>query len=72
MINLCIGLISIGCIMLIYLTYQHFRNYRVNKIRREWINTNDKRWNKYSYAYMYNPSKHNLYGFKFPKDKQFN
>lgn len=63
---------SVFGIVTLYLTYQIFRTHRVYKIRCKWIDTDDKRRFKYSYEYMFNPSMHNLYGFKFPKDKQFN
>ena len=67
-----IFIIVFGIIIIIYNGYQLIRTHRLSVIRRKWINTDDKRWHKYSYEYMFNPSKHNLYGFKFPKDKQFN
>lgn len=67
--NIIIG--SIFGIISLYLAYQLIRNNRVANIRIKWILNDDDRYYKYCYEYMFNPSKHNLYGLKFPIDKQF-
>ena len=54
-----------------YIIYQLFRNSAVYKIRTNWINTNDKRYNKYSYKFMNNPNKNNWFGLRYPKDKHY-
>lgn len=54
-----------------YMLYQIKRNHTVYDIRINWINTDDDRWNVYSYQEMFVPSKSNWYGFKFPKDSDF-
>jgi len=55
----------------VYCIYQLFRNSKVYKIRYKWIHSDDTRWDLYSYDFMFDPSKHNLYGLKFPKDSDF-
>lgn len=55
----------------IYGVYQLIRNEFVYRIRIKWIEEDDIRHDQYSYDYMFNPSKHNLFGLKFPTDKAF-
>lgn len=56
---------------LLYCTYQLIRNAMVYKIRVKWIYSNDKRYYKYSYDYMFEPHKRNWYGLKLPFDSSF-
>lgn len=58
-------------ILLLYYFYQWARNDRVYRIRIKWLNNDDARYPQYSYDEMYNPSKKNWFGLKFPKDKHF-
>ncbi len=67
--NIIIG--SLFGIISMYLIYQLIRNNKVAKIRRKWVLSDDSRYNKYDYDYMYKPSKHNLYGLRFPRDVQY-
>lgn len=60
----CFGMVG-------YLTYQLRRNDAVYKIRVNWINTDDNRYQKYSYDYMFDPNRINWFGLKFPKDEHF-
>lgn len=55
----------------LYCAYQLIRNEMVCKIRVKWIYSNDKRYYKYSYDYMFEPHKHNWYGLKLPFDSSF-
>lgn len=55
----------------IYGVYQLIRNEFVYRIRIKWIEEDDIRWHNYSYDFMFNPSKHNWFGLKFPTDKAF-
>lgn len=65
--------LHITCLLaLIYILYQMLRNNEVYSIRIDWIITNDKRFDKYSYDEMFNPSKKNYYGLRYPRDKHFN
>lgn len=66
---LLIGLCLLG---LWYFFYQIARNITILNIRLHWLYTNDFRRNKYTYYSMWIPSKHNLYGIKFPNEKDFN
>ena len=54
-----------------YALYQLIRNEFIYRIRVEWIKTDDKRWYKYSYDFMFEPSSHNWFGLKFPTEKDF-
>ena len=62
---------SISLVVFIYGVYQLIRNSKVYKIRQKWIETDDNRLHKYSYDYMFDPSKHNWFGLKFPTEKAF-
>jgi hypothetical protein len=68
-----IFIVIAGILLLIvqHYWYQLKRNNAVYSIRRKWIDTDDKRRYMYSYDYMLNPAKHNLYGLKYPRDKNF-
>jgi hypothetical protein len=54
-----------------YYWYQLSRFNAVYSIRIKWLSKDDKRRYMYSYDYMLNPAKHNLYGLRYPRDKHF-
>lgn len=58
-------------LMLGYFSYQLKRNDAVYKIRKNWIETRDPRHELYSYSYMFDPNKINLFGLKYPRDNHF-
>ena len=64
-------LIAVMFLFLLYSLYQLERNNEVFKIRKNWIYTDDDRWDKYSYDYMVEPNKHNWYGLRYPKDNHY-
>ena len=56
----------------IYSTYQFNRADAISEIRIGWIVTRQySRLEKYTWKYMLKPNRHNWYGFKFPKEKDF-
>lgn len=57
--------------LMIYFLYQLVRNAAVYRIRRRWIMRDDERWYRYSYEFMFDPSKQNLHGIKYPRESQF-
>jgi len=63
--------ISILALFALYCVYQIVRDEAVYNIRHNWIYSEDKRWYKYTYNYMHDPSKHNWFGLRFPKDSHF-
>ncbi len=63
--------LAICILALIYCVYQLIRNHAVYRIRHRWIMTDDERWNLYSYNFMFDPSKHNWHGIKYPRESQF-
>lgn len=62
---------SIFPLIILYYVYQSIRNDKIYKIRRNWTETDDHRWYTYPYDYMLNPNKHNWFGLRYPRDKQF-
>ncbi len=58
-------------LLIFYCFYQLKRNKEVFNIRKKWIDTDDKRRYKFSYDCMFNPSKYNLYGLKYPNEEDF-
>ena len=72
------SLFSINIILLItflfvfiYIMYQLYRNHKVYKIRIKWIEEHNLKRFKYSYDFMFDPSKHNWFGFKWPREKNY-
>lgn len=57
--------------VLIYCFYQLVRNHAVYRIRKKWILSDDERWYKYSYEFMFDRSKHNWHGIKFPRESDY-
>ena len=55
----------------LYFIYQLKRNDAVFEIRSNWLARNDKRHGQYTYDEMFDPSKCNLYGLKYPRDYHF-
>jgi len=70
-IPLTITILLILILILIYGFYQLKRNQKIYKIRIKWIETDDSRWDKYTYKYMLNPNLKNWFGIKFPNEKDF-
>jgi hypothetical protein len=66
-----IVIVVILFLIIIYSYYQLSRFNAVYSIRIKWLSTDDKRRYMYSYDYMLNPAKHNLYGLRYPRDKHF-
>jgi hypothetical protein len=64
-------LCSVCIIAMIYVVYQLLRNKEVFLIRINWVNLDDNRESQYTYEYMFYPAKHNWYGLKWPKEKDF-
>lgn len=56
---------------IVYCLYQLVRNDKIYHIRINWIDTDDKRRDKYSYDEMFRPNKHNWFGLKYPNEKQY-
>jgi hypothetical protein len=55
----------------LYIIYQLVRNNRIYRIRIKWSNEEDKRFELYEHNFMFNPSKLNWYGLKYPKDTHY-
>lgn len=64
-------LLGVCFISLIYTVYQFSRNNAVYSIRIKWLDDGDRRFFKYTYNEMFNPSKDNMFGLKLPKDVDF-
>lgn len=65
-------IIGIALISMIYLVYQIIRNEKVYRIRMVWLgDSNFSKLERYSYEYMYVPSKHNWWGLKYPTKSNF-
>lgn len=65
-------LIGLLCSLpILYNIYQDIRNSKIYNIRIKWIDSNDIRYDIYSYDIMLNPCKSNWFGLKYPKDKHF-
>lgn len=65
-------LLTVFILAFIYFLYQLFRNDKVFEIKIKWID--EKKWDlyyKYSYEFMFNANKHNLYGLKWPSEKNY-
>lgn len=56
---------------ILFLKFQMKRNDKVGDIRLYWIDSKDDRLNKYTYDFMFESSKHNWYGFRFPNEKHY-
>ena len=68
---IALSLPVIAVIAVLYLIYQLKRNTKVRDIRLKWIEEEDNRFHEYTYDFMYDPSKHNVYGLQFPKESNF-
>lgn len=68
-----VGLIILTVLVLviIYFFYQLARNQKVFKIRMNWIITNNPKFYKYTYDYMFEPGFRNWLGLKFPSESDF-
>ena len=66
-----IGIIVLCILGVLYFIYQLRRNRKVRNIRMKWIAEDDNRYHTYTYDHMMKPSKHNMFGFKFPNDDDY-
>ena len=66
-----IGLLIVLCYILVWALFGLVRNNRVYNIRIKWINTTDKRHDKYTYDSMLKINRKNWFGWKLPKDSDF-
>ena len=64
-------LISFVILMIVKEFYQILRTQKVYKIRRKWIYSDDSRYYKYSFDEMFKPNYNNLFGLKYPNEKDF-
>ena len=64
-------IVEVWILAIAYCVYQLARNEAIYNIRKNWIDTNDKRHDKYSYVDMHNPCINNWIGIKYPKDKHY-
>lgn len=62
---------GLGGIILLYCFYQILIIKKVCRIRVKWIYSKDSRLEYYDNHFMSYPGKHNLYGFRFPKESHF-
>ena len=72
--TILIILIVVWFICLLGLLYSFRQFPRINtvrNIRRNWIETNDSRYDIYTFEEMLKANKQNWYGLKIPKDKDF-
>jgi len=65
------SILSMLYLVLIYCLYQLLRNEATYKIVRNWLDSDDKRYYRYSYDFIFDPSRHNRFGFQFPKESNF-
>ena len=56
---------------MVYSFYQLARNNAVYEIRHKWICSDDKRWDEYTYDFMFDPKLHNWMGLRWPKEKNY-
>ena len=65
------GLLIVLCYICVWALFGLVRNNRVYNIRIKWINTTDKRHDKYTYDSMLKLNRKNRFGWKIPKDSDF-
>lgn len=58
-------------VVLIYCLYQLIRNRVIFDIHSRWIKSGDPKWYKYDYNFMLDSNKHNWWGLKFPREKDY-
>ena len=66
-----ITLFGCGICVLLYCFYQFIRNYATYRIIGRWIESHDKRYDRFTYEYIFTPNTHNWYGLKFPREKDY-
>lgn len=72
MLLLILIITSICCIAIFYLIYQHIRIVKSIEIRKRWaLLRNEKKRDKYHIEYMVYPKKHNWYGLRWPREKDY-
>lgn len=65
------GIFYLLLLWLIYLFFQIKRDDATYDLKVKWLKRGDVRYDKYSYNYIFKPSKQNWYGLKMPKDSDF-
>ena len=64
--------IALIILFLNYIIYQLVRNEIVYRIHMKWIDNEEyERLNRYDYDFMLNPNKKNLFGLKWPNEKDY-
>lgn len=58
-------------IIICYTLFQLLRGYMIKFIWEKWMLEGDPRWLKYDLTDMVMPNKKNWFGFKLPKDKDY-
>ena len=63
--------ISLLFLLASYTMLQIVRHELIHKIQETWIKNRNDLYNKYSYDFMFNPSRHNWFGLLIPREKHF-
>ena len=71
LLTMSIVLISFLFLMILRAFYQISKIEKVHRIRRKWIYSDDSRYAKYSFDEMLKPNSINLFGLKYPNEKDF-
>ena len=71
LLTMSVVLISFLFLMILRAFYQISKIEKVRRIRRKWIYSNDSRYDKYSYDEMLEANSSNLFGLKYPNEKDF-
>ena len=71
LLTMSVVLMSFLFLMTVKELYQILRIEKVYRIRRKWIYSDDSRYDKYSYDEMLKPNSSNLFGLKYPNEKDF-
>lgn len=70
-LSILIILFVISGLGLIYTYIQILRTNAAEVIILSWLNTNDKRYQRYSFHDILKPNRQNWWGLKIPKNKNF-
>jgi hypothetical protein len=71
LLTMSIVLISFLFLMIVKALYQISKSEKVYKIRRKWLYSDDIRYDRYSYDEMLEANSSNLFGLKYPNEKDF-
>ena len=71
LLTMSVVLISFLFLMILRAFYQISKIEKARRIRRKWIYSNDSRYDKYSYDEMLESNSSNLFGLKYPNEKDF-